>query len=130
MGFVVLIILEMFCTTTTIDDGGGDDDDDDDDDDDEDADDSTAEHSGAPQSNAHHSGSQWRDCTALQATNSKREAVDVVQGSSVPSFSNRQIKKGFTPTAHCDDNEISFLISRFRKNPVVSSPTKSIPLDT
>ncbi len=37
--------------------------------------------------------------------------------SSVPSFSNRQVKKGFTKTTHCDDNEISFLISRFRKNP-------------
>ncbi len=44
-----------------------------------------------------------------------------VQGSSVPSFSNKQIKKGFTTTTHCDDNEISFLISRFRNNPDVST---------
>ncbi len=42
----------------------------------------------------------------------------LLQGSSVPSFSNKQIKKGFTRTAHCDNNDISFLISRFRKNPV------------
>jgi hypothetical protein len=38
-------------------------------------------------------------------------------GSSVPSFSNKRIKKGFTTTTHCDDNETSFLISRFWKNP-------------
>ncbi len=39
------------------------------------------------------------------------------QGSSVPSFSKKQIKKDFTTTIHCDDNEVFFLISRFRKNP-------------
>ncbi len=37
--------------------------------------------------------------------------------SSVPSCSNKQIKKGFTTTTDCDDNDTSFLISRFRKNP-------------
>ncbi len=47
-----------------------------------------------------------------------RTRREVFQGSSVPSFSNKQIKKGFTTTTHCDDNDISFLISRFRKNPV------------
>ncbi len=33
-----------------------------------------------------------------------------MQGSSVPS-------KGFTTTIHCDDNEVSFLISRFLEEP-------------
>ncbi len=46
------------------------------------------------------------------------DELDVEQGSSVPSFSNKQVKKGFTTTTHCDDNDISFLISCFRKNPV------------
>ncbi len=32
-------------------------------------------------------------------------------------FQTNKSKKGFTTTNHCDDNEISFLISRFRKNP-------------
>ncbi len=48
---------------------------------------------------------------------SKTSYIDKGQGSSVPSFSNKQIKQDFTTTTHCDVNEISFLIYRFRKNP-------------